>query len=63
MTTTSLIVTIACGYAAVGLAFAGVYWLGMRNAYRQVSRDLMEIELQNILRQADEDDGFEEVYA
>lgn len=63
MTIASLAVTVVCGYAAVALIFAGVYWLGMRDAYRQVSRDLMEIELQNILAQADEDDGLEEVYA
>jgi hypothetical protein len=60
MSTPSLIVTIACGFGGLGLSFAGAYWLGMRDAYRQVSRDLMDVELGMILAAAsDDDDGIE----
>lgn len=55
LTTSQVVVTIACLIGALGMAFAATYWLGMRDAYRQVSRDLLDIELQTIL--ADEDDG------
>jgi hypothetical protein len=57
MNPVQIVVTVSCLLGALGLAFAGTYWLGMRNAYRQVSRDLMEVELQQILADADEDNG------
>lgn len=63
MTFAQLVVTVFCGIGGLGLTFAGVYWMGMREAYRQVSRDLMDIELANILAQADEGDEGAEVLA
>lgn len=53
----ALVVTTACGLGGLGLTFAGTYWLGMRNAYRQVSRDIMDVELAMILSDVDGDDG------
>lgn len=54
----ALLVTVACGLVAVGLAFRGVYWLGGRDALREVAAEQLAVEVAAILDEADdEDDG------
>lgn len=57
MTTLALLITIACGLSALALAFQGAYWLGARNALRELAGELLDHELAAILDDDEDDDG------
>lgn len=57
MSTLALLITIACGTSALALAFQGTYWLGARNALRELASELLDHELAAILEDEDDDGG------
>lgn len=56
MTGLALVVTLVTAATALALAFTGTYWLGLRNAYRAMARELLWHELSGVLADVEIDD-------
>jgi hypothetical protein len=56
VSTVALLITVACAAGALALAFRGTYWLGGRNALRELAAEQIAEEVAAILDEADDDD-------